>query len=203
MRESFSRIGIMGGAFNPIHFGHLIAAEEARLNFQLEIVFFVPSGVPVWEKEEPLLSGEVRYWLVTLAIADHPNFFPSRLEIEREGPSYTVDSLRWFHQVHPGAQLYFITGADALKNLNKWKEPKELLSLAELIAVSRPGFAFHREQLEPLHSRVHLLEIPGVAISSSEIRARLRKGLPIRYLVPEKVEEVIYKENLFRKEVPK
>ncbi len=203
MSVESTRIGIMGGAFNPIHFGHLNAAEEARLRFRLEKVFFVPSGVPVWEKEESLLRSEIRYWLVILAIADHPYFFPSRLEIDRKGPSYTVDTLRWFRRAYPESCLFFIAGADTLENLNKWKEPEELLSLADLIAVSRPGFALKEEWKDEGSSRVHLLEAPGVAISSSEIRARLKAGLSIRYLVPKRVEEVIYKENLYRKEVPK
>jgi nicotinate-nucleotide adenylyltransferase len=197
------KIGIIGGAFNPIHYGHLFAAEEARALFGLEKVYFVPAGVPVWEKEEPVLAKELRYLMVVLATCENPHFYPSRLEIDRPGRSYTVDTLEQFKKEQPSSELFFITGLDALLNFFQWREPQKILKMAELIAVSRPGFSLSRGSRESLDKRIHLLDTRGVAISSQEIRERIRKNLPIRYLVPPQVEALIMKENLYREEVSK
>ncbi|MCR4433396.1 MAG: nicotinate-nucleotide adenylyltransferase [Caldiserica bacterium] len=198
-----NRVGIIGGAFNPIHYGHLFAAEEARVTFKLDVVYFVPTGTSVWEKEEPLLDKEIRYQMVVIAIQDNPYFRVSREEIDRPGKSYTVLTLQKFKELFPASSLFFITGMDALLKFHKWRDPEEILELAELIAVSRPGYTLNDVTRSPLNSRIHVLKTIGVAISSREIRERVRKNLPIRYLLPPEVEAFIREKNLYREEVPR
>jgi nicotinate-nucleotide adenylyltransferase len=198
-----NRIGIIGGAFNPIHYGHLFAAEEARVIFHLDIVYFVPAGVSVWEKEEPLLDKEIRFKMVLLATQDNPYFSVSREEIDRPGKSYTVLTLRKFKELFPDSALFFITGMDALLKFSQWREPEKILEMAQLIAVSRPGYTLGDETQSRLDSRIHILKTIGVAVSSQEIRKRVRSKLPIRYLLPPEVEAFIRENNLYREEVPK
>ncbi|MCR4429156.1 MAG: nicotinate-nucleotide adenylyltransferase [Caldiserica bacterium] len=198
-----NRIGIIGGSFNPIHYGHLFAAEEARVTFNLDLVFFVPTGVPVWEKEEPLLQGETRLRMVLLGTQDNPFFRVSREEIDRSGKSFTVLTLQSFHHLFPDSLLFFITGMDALFQFHKWREPEKILELAELIAVSRPGYSLDQFSGPPLNPKIHLLKTVGVAVSSREIRERVRKGLPIKYLLPPPVEAFIHENKLYREEVSK
>lgn len=197
------RIGIIGGSFNPIHYGHLFAGEEARVAFDLDLVFFVPTGVPVWEKEEPLLDGETRFQMTVLGTQDNPYFRVSREEIDRPGKSFTILTLRSFHKLFPDSLLFFITGMDAVLEFHKWREPDKILELAELIAVSRPGYSLDEFSGPPLNPRIHLLKTIGVAVSSKEIRERVRRGLPIKYLLPPEVEAFIYEKKLYREEVSK
>lgn len=190
----------MGGTFDPIHHGHLIAAEEARLAFDLDEVVFVPTGRP-WQKEHRDVSDpEDRYLMTVIATATNPHFDVSRLEIEREGPTYTIDTLRAFHE-HYGAkvQLFFITGADAILQILTWKDPEDVLALATFIGATRPGHDLEgMDQLEgPIRERVEVLRIPALAISSTEIRERVREGRPIRYLVPDAVSRYIEKRGLY------
>jgi nicotinate-nucleotide adenylyltransferase len=194
------RIGIMGGTFNPVHNGHLIAAEEARWEFRLDRVLFVPAGQP-WQKEGvDVAPAEDRYLMIVIATAANPAFVVSRIELDRPGPTYAVDTLRELHREHPGAELFFITGADAVLQILTWKDPEDVLREAVFIAATRPGYDLGKiEKSLPagLEDRVRVMEIPALAISSTEIRERVRKGQPIRYLVPRGIEHYIEKAGLY------
>ena len=191
------RIGLMGGAFNPVHYGHLSAAEEARERFHLEMVIFLPCGRPVWPKDE-LADGEARFSMVALAIAENESFTCSRLELERSGPSYTADTLRYFRASHPDWRLFFITGLDAVMEFDSWRDPEEVLQLAELLVVNRPPYQVPPSFPLSGHPRVHLIDTPGLALSSREIRDRVRSGRSIRYLVPPLVAATIMKEKHYQ-----
>ena len=194
------RIGVMGGTFDPIHHGHLVAAAEARWQFDLDSVVFVPTGMP-WQKPVGVSPAEDRYQMTLLATASNPTFTVSRLEIDHEGPTYTVDTLRrlWAQQ-DEHSRLFFITGADAVLQILTWKEPDQVLALAEFIAATRPSFDLDRlvSQVPGAAGRVHRMEIPALAISSSDIRARVACGAPIQYLVPDGVARYIQEHGLYR-----
>jgi nicotinate-nucleotide adenylyltransferase len=191
----------MGGTFDPIHHGHLLTAEEARWQFELDEVVFVPTGKP-WMKEGREVSpAEDRYLMVVIATSANPRFSVSRLEIEREGPTYTVDTLRSLREQHADeVEPYFITGADAMLEIFQWKDPEEAFELAHFIAATRPGYdlASFERGAPTEHPKVSVMQIPALAISSSDIRERVRKGRPIRYLVPEGVQTYIEKAGLYR-----
>lgn len=188
----------MGGTFDPIHHGHLLAAEEARHALGLERVLFVPAGVP-WQKQDMVVTpGELRFAMAELAVEDNPFFEVSRIELEREGPTYTIETLRAMHERRPEQELYFITGADAISQILTWKRPEEALELATFVAVTRPG-----HELDDLRSigssdRIVVLEIPALAISSTDIRKRVSEGRPIRYLVPDAVARYIADNGLYK-----
>jgi nicotinate-nucleotide adenylyltransferase len=191
----------MGGTFDPIHHGHLLTAEEARWQFELDEVVFVPTGRP-WMKEGREVSpAEDRYLMVVIATSSNPRFSVSRIEIEREGPTYSVDTLRSLREQHADdVELFFITGADAMLEIFQWKDPEEAFELAHFIAATRPGYdlaAFERGAPTE-HPKVSVMPIPALAISSSDIRERVSKGRPIRYLVPEGVQTYIEKAGLYR-----
>jgi nicotinate-nucleotide adenylyltransferase len=192
----------MGGTFDPIHFGHLVAAEEARVRFSLDRVVFVPNGHPPHKKPYVVTPAERRYEMVVLATASNPSFETSRIEIDRPGPSYSVDTVRAFRgQFGAGAKLYFVTGVDALIEIGTWHEPAKLLELCELIAVTRPGYMAERLRaaLAPeVLARTHLLDIPRVDVSSTELRERSAAGQPLRYLTPEPVVRYIEARGLYR-----
>lgn len=204
-----SRIGIMGGTFNPIHYGHLVTAEEALYQFKLDKVIFMPAGQPPHKRDKEILSPEDRYLLTVIATASNPDFEVSRLEIERVGPSYTVDTLLELHKVYgPETDMFFITGADAVWEILTWKDAEKLVRLTEFIAATRPGYSLekfkklhvlpegeHREKGKP---RVSIMEIPALAISSTDIRRRVRENRPIRYLVPEGVASYIQKSGFWK-----
>ncbi|HHY60077.1 MAG TPA: nicotinate-nucleotide adenylyltransferase [Clostridia bacterium] len=200
------RIGIMGGTFDPIHYGHLVTAEAALHAYQLEEVIFVPSGRPPHKKNYRVTAAEHRYLMTILAVATNPRFHASRIEIDRTGYSYTVDTIKAFRELYgPQAELYFITGADAILEILTWKNVKNLPELCLFIAATRPGFDLQAldkvfTELPELEGRLHLLEVPALAISSSDIRKRVREGRPIKYLLPETVEQYIYKNGLYREE---
>jgi nicotinate-nucleotide adenylyltransferase len=190
----------MGGTFDPIHLGHLVAAEEARWQFRLDQVVFVPAGRP-WQKPATVGPAEDRYLMTVIATASNPGFAVSRLEIDGPGPTYTVDTLRRLRAELPGGtRLLFIGGADLLQQLHTWREPEQVLELAELIAASRPDFDLDGlvQRLPGAAGRVHRMEIPALAISSSDIRERVASGAPIEYLVPEGVASYIQKRGLYR-----
>jgi nicotinate-nucleotide adenylyltransferase len=190
------RLGVMGGTFDPIHYGHLVTAEEALVQFALDAVVFVPTGRP-WMKEDREVSpAEDRYLMTVIATASNPRFHVSRIEVDREGPTYTVETLRALAAEHPDAELYFITGADAMLEILDWKESGEVLSLAHFIAATRPGYDLAR--FESQHANVSLMSIPALAISSTDVRARVGEGRPIRYLVPEGVKSYVEKAGLYR-----
>jgi nicotinate-nucleotide adenylyltransferase len=194
------RVGVMGGTFDPIHHGHLVTAEEAVVQFGLDQVVFVPTGRP-WMKADRVVSpSEDRYLMTVVATASNPRFSVSRVEIDREGPTYTVDTLRELADEHPDAELYFITGADAILEIFDWKDPEDVLGLAHFIAATRPGYDLARfEAAAPTHHpKVSTMDIPALAISSSDIRERVKEGRAIRYLLPEGVKSYIEKQGLYR-----
>ncbi|MBB3100115.1 nicotinate-nucleotide adenylyltransferase [Actinoplanes campanulatus] len=192
---SGKRVGIMGGTFDPIHHGHLVAASEVQARFDLDEVMFVPTGQP-YEKGR-VSPAEDRYLMTVVATASNPRFHVSRADIDRDGPTYTVDTLRDMRAVYGrSAELYFITGADALGRIMSWKDALTMLKLAHFIGVTRPGFELSGAHL-PADS-VTLVEVPAMAISSSDCRNRVASGLPVWYLVPDGVVQYINKRGLYR-----
>src|SRR5438128_1927183 len=190
----------MGGTFDPIHHGHLVAAEAAVWEFDLDAVVFVPTGQPWMKAERTVTPPEHRYLMTVIATASNPKFSVSRIDVEREGPTYTVDTLEGFRrEVGPGADLYFITGADAILEIFQWKDPEEVLGLAHFIAATRPGYDIARfeQEASTRHPKVSVMDIPALAISSTDIRRRVRRGEPIAYLVPEGVQAYIGKMGLY------
>ena len=196
------RLGIMGGTFDPIHYGHLLMAEEARQAFDLDQVVFVPNGRPAHKKAYLVSSPEDRYAMTLLATASNPLFRCSRMEIERPGVSYTIDTLRAIRALYPGLDaLYFITGADAILEILTWHEYDRLIEECRFIAVTRPGFALDtiREVVSAeFLDRVSFLPIPGLDISSTDIRRRVSEGRSVKYLTPSAVESYLTKNGLYR-----
>jgi nicotinate-nucleotide adenylyltransferase len=192
----------MGGTFDPIHHGHLVAASEVQAWFDLDEVVFVPTGEP-WQKSERDVSpAEHRYLMTVVATASNPRFTVSRVDIDRGGPTYTIDTLRDLAKTLPDTDLYFITGADALAEIFTWRDAKELFGLARFVGCTRPGYEMSPETLEGIPSdRVTILEIPALAISSTECRERRAKGEPVWYLVPDGVVQYIAKHNLYATKV--
>lgn len=193
------RIGLMGGTFNPIHFGHLVTAEQALYSYNLAKVIFIPTGQPPHKKGE-ILNAEERYLMTVMATVHHPKFFVSRIEIDRAGPSYTIDTLKQLKQVlGEKKELFFITGADAVWEILTWKEPEELALYSQFIAATRPGYdlaKFKRIKKEnPNLPEIHFMEIPALAISSTDIRTRIKNNFPCRYLLPDVVYDYIIKEG--------
>ncbi len=188
------RVGIMGGTFDPIHHGHLVAASEVAQNYDLDEVIFVPTGEP-WMKTG-VSAGEHRYLMTVIATAANPRFTVSRVDLERGGPTYTIDTLRDIREERPDAELYFISGADAIAQIMEWKDHQELWKLAKFVAVSRPGHALSIRGLP--EQSVSSMEVPALAISSSDCRERVRGGYPVWYLVPDGVVQYITKHHLYR-----
>jgi len=191
------RIGVMGGTFDPIHHGHLVAASEVGHFFSLDEVIFVPTGQP-WQKNGRKVSpAEDRYLMTVIATASNPRFSVSRVDIDRPGETYTIDTLRDLREQRgPDAEFYFITGADALAMMISWRDADELFSMARFVGCTRPG---HQLTLPDLPSeRISLVEIPALAISSTECRDRVRDGNPIWYLVPDGIVQYISKRKLYR-----
>ncbi|MFT4221084.1 MAG: nicotinate-nucleotide adenylyltransferase [Microbacterium sp.] len=189
-----ARIGVMGGTFDPIHHGHLVAASEVAQSFDLDEVVFVPTGRP-WQKAE-VTPSEDRYLMAVIATASNPRFTVSRADIDRDGPTYTIDTLRDLREERPDAELFFITGADAIAQILSWRDHDELWNLAHFVAVSRPGHVLSIEALPA--GKVSRLEIPALAISSTDCRERVRDGHPVWYLVPDGVVQYIAKHHLYR-----
>lgn len=189
-------VGIMGGSFDPVHLGHLVTAEQARAELGLDEVVFIPAGVQP-QKTEHVTPAELRYLMTVLATAANPAFSVNRMEIDREGPTYTVDTLRSLRHRRPQDQLYFITGADAILNILTWKDAEEALDMAEFVAATRPGYDLGKLESEGLRERVTVLDVPALAISSSDVRDRFRTGRPVRYLIPLEVEQFARKYRLY------
>ncbi|PKL05614.1 MAG: nicotinic acid mononucleotide adenylyltransferase [Synergistetes bacterium HGW-Synergistetes-1] len=196
------RIGIMGGTFDPIHYGHLRAADEAHAAFGLSEVIFVPTGQPPHKTGERVSSADKRFMMTVLATVDCPYFSVSRIEIDKTGKSYTIDTLRQLKSLpeYLDTEFYFITGLDAVLDIVSWKNPEEIMSLCKFVAVSRHGYTHTRmEELpEDLRSAIIPLEIPLLAISSTGLRERVRKERSIRFLVPPSVEHFIRKYSLYK-----
>jgi nicotinate-nucleotide adenylyltransferase len=186
----------MGGTFDPIHHGHLVAASEVASVFGLDEVVFVPTGQP-WQKFGGTVSpAEHRYLMTVIATASNPRFTVSRVDVDRDGPTYTIDTLRDLAAQRSDAELYFITGADALAQILSWKDVDELFDLAHFIGVTRPGHTLDDTGLPA--DRVSLMEVPAMAISSSDCRTRVARGEPVWYLVPDGVVQYIAKYGLYR-----
>ncbi len=195
------RLGVMGGTFDPIHYGHLVTAEAALAEFQLDEVAFVPTGQPWMKADRDVAAPEDRYLMTVIATSSNPRFSVSRVEIERDGPTYTVETLQELRRQRPdGVELFFITGADAILEIFQWKDPDEVLSLAHFIGATRPGYDVARFEREAptSHPNISVMTVPALAISSSDIRRRVREDRPIRYLVPEGVQTYIEKSQLYR-----
>ncbi|MDE9367606.1 nicotinate-nucleotide adenylyltransferase [Luteipulveratus sp. YIM 133132] len=190
------KLGVMGGTFDPIHHGHLVAASEVQSLLGLDEVVFVPTGQP-WQKAEKDVSpAEDRYLMTVIATASNPRFTVSRVDIDRPGPTYTLDTLRDLKEQRPDAELYFITGADALAQILSWKGVEQMWDLARFIGVTRPGHELSDDGLPK--DRVTLKEVPAMAISSTDCRERVADGEPVWYLVPDGVVQYIGKYNLYR-----
>jgi nicotinate-nucleotide adenylyltransferase len=189
------RVGVMGGTFDPVHHGHLVAASEVGSRYNLDEVIFVPTGQP-WQKSERQVSPpEHRYLMTVIATASNPRFTVSRVDIDRPGQTYTTDTLKDLAAERPGADLFFITGADALSQILSWKDADELFELAYFIGVTRPGHHLDGSGLPA--DRVSLLEVPALAISSTDCRDRVQQGKPVWYLVPDGVVQYINKHRLY------
>ena len=187
----------MGGTFDPIHHGHLVAASEVAAEFALDEVVFVPTGRPWQKSEHEVASTEHRYLMTVVATASNPRFTVSRVDIDRPGPTYTIDTLRDLRAARgESTELFFITGADALAQILSWKDADELFELAHFVGVTRPGHHLSGDGLPA--GRVSLVEIPALTISSTDCRLRARRGEPVWYLVPDGVVQYIAKHGLYR-----
>lgn len=191
-----SRVGVMGGTFDPVHHGHLVAASEAAAVFDLDEVVFVPTGQPVFKQGLSVTRAEHRYLMTVIATASNPRFSVSRVDIDRDGPTYTIDTLRDLRSDRPQAEFYFITGADAMDEILAWKDAAKLFELAHFVGVTRPGHTLHARGLP--RADVSLLEVPALSISSTDVRRRVVAGDPIWYLVPDGVVQYIAKHGLYR-----
>jgi nicotinate-nucleotide adenylyltransferase len=190
-----ARVGIMGGTFDPIHHGHLVAASEVASLYDLDEVVFVPTGEP-WQKSGRRVSpAEHRYLMAVIATASNPRFWVSRVDIDRAGPTYSVDTIRDIADQRPGDELFFITGADALAQILSWKDAEDAMKLAHFVGVTRPGYELSGDHLPG--DAVTLLDVPALAISSSAVRERVEGGRPVWYLVPDGVVQYINKHRLY------
>jgi nicotinate-nucleotide adenylyltransferase len=197
------RVGVLGGTFDPIHIGHLVSAEEAWGELELERVVFVPAGLPPHKLDHVVSPVEHRLAMVELAIVSNPHFAVSRVDIDRFGPCYTVDTIELLRdEWGPGAEIYFIMGSDSLLDILTWRNPRRLIRLCRFAVVSRSGYQVDLNELDALlpgvASRVQMLNAPELAISSTDIQRRVREGLSIKYQVPEAVEAYIYQHKLYR-----
>jgi nicotinate-nucleotide adenylyltransferase len=196
MTQQRPRIGVMGGTFDPIHHGHLVAASEAAAEFDLDEVVFVPTGRPSLKQHPGVTAAEHRYLMTVIATASNPRFTVSRVDVDRPGLTYTVDTLRDLRTERPGVDLFFITGADAIQQILGWKDVDQLWGMAHFVAVTRPGHTLSIQGIPA--DAVTQLEIPALAISSTDCRERARSGEPVWYLVPDGVVQYIAKHGLYR-----
>lgn len=198
-QEGRTRLGVMGGTFDPIHHGHLVAASEVAAVFDLDEVVFVPTGQP-WQKSGTEVSdAEHRYLMTVIATAANPRFSVSRVDIDRAGPTYTIDTLRDLHAQRPDTDIFFITGADVLSEILSWHGAEEVWDLAHFVGVTRPG---HELSVPEGAGDVVLLEVPAMAISSTDCRRRVQEGKPVWYLVPDGVVQYIAKYELYQRGQP-
>ncbi|MGN0075346.1 MAG: nicotinate-nucleotide adenylyltransferase [Parafannyhessea sp.] len=196
------RLGIMGGTFDPIHNGHLVAAEQAFDDLGLDTVVFMPAGRPAFKQDKQVSAGEDRYAMTLLATSDNPHFLASRFEVDRPGITYTADTLERLRAIYPeNVELYFITGADAIADIVSWREAGRMASLARFVGATRPGYDLGRAKSAIARSGlsfdVTYLEVPALAISSSYLRERVRRGQSLRYLTPDAVTGYIHKHKLY------
>ncbi len=196
------RMGIMGGTFDPIHNGHLVAAEQAFDDLYLDVVVFMPAGRPAFKQHKKVTSGEDRYAMTLLATSDNPHFLASRFEVDREGVTYTAETLELLSSIYPSnVEFYFITGADAIAEIVTWRDAHKIANLAKLVGATRPGYdlAHAREAIaqSPYDFDVTYLEVPALAISSSYLRERVQANQSLRYLTPDQVTGYIHKHHLY------
>ncbi len=202
--QQLKSLGILGGTFDPIHYGHMVAAECAREAYNLDRVIFVPAARPPHKDLNEVLDSKHRFEMVKLAVEDNPYFEVSALEMERKGPSYTVETIASFQQQFPGAKIFFIIGVDALLLINTWKDIERLASLCNFVVVTRPGYLLRPEQAhltkipDAVWKKIQLVPIPEMNISSSDIRQRVGRGQTVKYLLPPAVEEYMLKNDLYR-----
>lgn len=201
------RLGVYGGTFDPPHIGHLVAAQSVLDTWYLDEVLFIPSGTPPHKDPDDVTPARHRYMMTLLATLDNPKFSTSRLELDRPAPSFTVDTLRHIRSEHPeGLEVFFILGVDAIMGLPTWKDPEGVLELCHMVVVTRPGYSHEAvaQSLGDLYTRyghrIHFAEIPAIDVSASEVRARVREGRSIRYLVPDMVREYIETHGLYARE---
>ena len=196
------RLGIMGGTFDPIHNGHLVAAEQAFDDLDLDLVVFMPAGRPAFKQDKRVSSGEHRYAMTLLATSDNPHFLASRFEVDREGVTYTAETLRLLRQIYPeNVEFYFITGADAVEEIVTWRDAEDIARLATVVAATRPGYDLDRAwdaiAASEIQFDVIYLEVPALAISSSYLRERVGAGQSLRYLTPDPVTGYLHKHGLY------
>ena len=193
------RIGVMGGTFDPIHHGHLVAASEVADRLALDTVIFVPTGEPWQKRDRRVTDSEDRYLMTVIATASNPRFTVSRVDIDRGGPTYTNDTLADLNRQFPDADLFFITGADALQKIVTWRDWEKMFDAATFVGVNRPGFHLDEDDLPDVdRARLHLVDIPAMAISSTDCRKRAAEGRPVWYLVPDGVVQYIAKRGLYQ-----
>ncbi len=203
MSDIKRKVGIMGGTFDPIHIGHLVTADAVRIEYGLEKVLFVPTGEPPHKQGFKVTPAIHRYIMTVMATYSNPHFFVTSIEVDRPGPSYTIDTVReLLEQFGQQTEFYFITGADAIQDLASWKDIDQLLGLCHFIAATRPGCLGEVDDVIKRfgivgRKRIHHLPTPELEISSTDIRERVRKGKSIKYIVPESVENYIIKEGLY------
>ena len=204
-KHKYTRIAIMGGTFDPIHYGHLATAESVRWRYNADKVFFIPSGCPPHKDINFVTNNERRYEMTLLATKSNPNFEVSRIEIDRPGRTYTIDTITELKEKYGSeVEILFITGADVVHSIFTWKSWEKLLTLCDFVAATRPGYKksemFKRIEYmrEAYESKIHFIEVPALDISSSDIRERVSEGRTIKYLLPECVEEYIYENSLYK-----
>lgn len=201
---TLKKLGIIGGTFNPIHYGHLVAAEFAREAFALNHIVFVPSARPPHKDLGEILDSQHRLKMVEIAVRDNAYFSVSELEIERRGLSYSVETVADFHRMYPGTEIFFILGIDAFMFMNTWKDTDRLAEMCSMIVVTRPGYHMNPEDERfagipaLMWEKIEVIPIPGFEISSSAIRERVEQGKTIKYLLPPGVEQYIYDHNLYK-----
>ncbi|WP_105617947.1 nicotinate-nucleotide adenylyltransferase [Vallitalea okinawensis] len=203
--RNVKKIAVMGGTFDPIHYGHLVTAEAVRHQYNIDQVLFVPTGHPPHKRNRAITDAQHRYLMSILATETNPHFFVSRIEIDRQGLTYTIDTIKELkEQYRQDTEIYFITGADAFLEIFTWKQAEELLEICNFIAATRPEYP--KEDLvasiaqieKNYRAKFNFIEVPALAISSSEIRNRVSSGEPIKYLLPEAVENYIEKYQLYK-----
>lgn len=197
------KYGIMGGTFDPIHYGHLVIANEVMFEFSLNRIYFIPTGQPPHKSSDGITSPEHRYMMTQLATMSHPCFDVSDYEVTKKGPSYTIETIRYLKKNYPDVEWYFIAGADTILDLSTWKDPEELFKICAFIAVNRPGYGkdlldrqIHQAK-QKYGAEIHVVNAPLLKISSTDIRFRLMTNKPIKYLLPETVEAYIRKNGLY------
>ena len=197
-------LGVLGGTFDPPHYGHLALAENARVQLRLDRVLFVPAGQPPHKPNQPTTPAHHRAAMVQAAIVDHPAFELSRVDLDRPGPHYTVDMLALLGRAYPGADFYFLIGSDSLVEFPTWRDSAGILRQAQLAVMRRPGWEVDLEALEKetpeIRERLAWLDTPYLQISGTDLRRRAREGLPLRYLIPPSVEAYVRERCLYQKE---